>query len=187
MTTTTFCNRTEQSAQISCATPQFHRAWTSVFGLVLQASHLLSSFILFLVRFTRIDEMLQQARQSKTLILVGTFSPHSTFHTLPPTAPLEHSVQSSSFINLHATWYPVLTEYSPNFSASQNSVSRVYLQLRGTRIMALASSRWKLLKINSLSHHLETGSISSATLIPSSIFYTGSNTLFVGEFGSQAS
>ena len=131
--------------------------------------------------------MLQQARQPNTFILFGTFSFQRVFHTPPPTAPFEHSTQSFSLDNLRATWYLVRTEYLPDFSASQISVSEVYLWLRGMHNIGSASSLLKLRKTRPLSHPLEISYISSTTLIPSSIFWTWCSTLFVGEFGSQAS
>ena len=162
-----------------CATPQFHNAWISVSGSVLHASHRLSAIIRFLDKFTWVGRMHLQARQPKTFILFGNLSFHKLFHTSLPTAPLEHSAQFNSLHAFYASRYPDLTEYTPDFSPLHTTVSGISLKLNGTCNMASASSWWKLCRISSQSHPLDSKSINSATVISSSMLGVGWSTLFV--------
>ena len=175
-----FCRRTEHLAHTSRATPQFQRACIPVSASNLHTSHLLSCIIFLCTKFTRVGSILQHARLPKTLILFGNFSFHRTFHTAPPTAPLEHSAQSVSLCNCRATWYPDLTVYSPDLVKVQTIESKTILLLSGTCSIASPSCRLKCCIINSLAHHLVSGSIRSATMRSSSTIWAGCKTLLVG-------
>ena len=94
----------------SWATPHSHKTRSPVSGAILHNSQLSSTIILRRARFTRVGRIFwHPLLHPKTLILFGTFKPHSFVHTSLPLEPVEHSDQFSVLRICLATWYPDFT------------------------------------------------------------------------------